>query len=179
MQKNISFDNSCSVNCCVQDPADLEAHVEYLCSGSSLALCLQGENAVRRLQDVLGQEDSSSLWTYQGMAHSYSGIYGQCPVLHCILVHIQQMCYTNKLALPNCLFIIGSGSYRKAVQDVKMLFPEGLCCTETSTMRQEQVCMYRVTHRTFSTWGALLTDRRQTFCVCASCFRYSAFAQTL
>ncbi|KAL7378512.1 hypothetical protein ABVT39_014941 [Epinephelus coioides] len=40
-------------------PHTLEAHVEYLCSGSSLALGLQGENAVRRLQDVLGQEDPS------------------------------------------------------------------------------------------------------------------------
>ncbi|KAA8585282.1 hypothetical protein FQN60_003976 [Etheostoma spectabile] len=45
------------------DPSDLEAHMEYLCSGSSLALCLQGENAVRRLLDVLSQDDSS-LWTY-------------------------------------------------------------------------------------------------------------------
>ncbi|XP_056258276.1 dynein axonemal assembly factor 8 [Seriola aureovittata] len=80
------------------EPSDLDAHVECLCSGSSLALCLQGENAVRRLLDVLGQEDSS-LWTD---------------------------CY-------------GSGSYQKAVEDVKRLFPDGLCCSETSTMRQEQI----------------------------------------
>ncbi|XP_045888791.1 dynein axonemal assembly factor 8 isoform X1 [Micropterus dolomieu] len=90
------------------DPSDLEAHVEYLCSGSSLALCLEGENAVRMLLDVLGQEDSSLRTTCYGMAHSYNGIYG-------------------------------SGSYQKAIQDVKRLFPEGLCCTETSTKRQEQV----------------------------------------
>ncbi|XP_031168309.1 uncharacterized protein LOC116059406 isoform X3 [Sander lucioperca] len=83
------------------DPSDLEAHVEYLCSGSSLALCLQGENAVRRLLDVLSQDDSS-LWTYYA-----------------------------------------SGSYQKAIQDVKRLFPEGLCCTETSTMRQEQILSMR------------------------------------
>ncbi|XP_059203241.1 dynein axonemal assembly factor 8 [Centropristis striata] len=89
------------------DSTDLEAHVEYLCSGSSLALCLQGENAVRRLLDVLGQEELS-LWAFDDMAHLYKGIYG-------------------------------SGSYKKAIQDVKRLFPEGLCCTDTSTMRQEQI----------------------------------------
>ncbi|XP_044036470.1 dynein axonemal assembly factor 8 isoform X2 [Siniperca chuatsi] len=90
------------------DPSHLEAHVEYLCSGSSLALCLEGENAVRRLLDVLGQEDSSLRTTCYGMAHSCNGIYG-------------------------------SGSYQKAIQDVKRLFPQGVCCTETSTMRQEQI----------------------------------------
>ncbi|XP_029292825.1 uncharacterized protein LOC115011746 [Cottoperca gobio] len=44
------------------DPSDWEAHVEATCSSSSLALCLQGEHAVRRLLDV---------------AHSYSGLSGQ------------------------------------------------------------------------------------------------------
>eukprot|EP00064_Thunnus_orientalis_P008467 superscaffoldBa00001005_g8490 len=44
------------------DPSDLEARVQFLCSGSSLAVCLKGENAVQRLLDMLGQEDSS-LWT--------------------------------------------------------------------------------------------------------------------
>ncbi|XP_074512139.1 dynein axonemal assembly factor 8 [Sebastes fasciatus] len=89
------------------DASDLEAHVEYLCSGSSLALCLQGEDAVKRLLDVLDQEDSS-VWTNYGKAHSYNGVYG-------------------------------SRSYQKAIQDVRRFFPEGLCCTETSTMRQEQI----------------------------------------
>ncbi|KAI3359678.1 hypothetical protein L3Q82_014056, partial [Scortum barcoo] len=90
------------------DPSDLGAHVEYLCSGSSLALCLEGENAVRRLLGVLDREDSSPWTTCYGTAHSHRGVYG-------------------------------SGSYQKAIQDVKSLFPEGLCCTETSTMRQEQI----------------------------------------
>lgn len=35
--------------------------------------------------------------------------------------------------------IYGSRSYQRAVQDVKRLFPQGLCCTETNTMRQEQI----------------------------------------
>lgn len=45
----------------MQEPADLE----YLCSGFSLALCLEGEDAVRQLLDVLREEDSCD------------GIYGQ------------------------------------------------------------------------------------------------------
>ncbi|XP_068434963.1 dynein axonemal assembly factor 8 [Clinocottus analis] len=89
------------------DPSELEAHVDYLCSGSSLALCLRGEHAVSRLLDVLDRDDSS-LWTFHGMARSYNGIYG-------------------------------SGSYQKAIQDVRRLFPEGLCCTETGAMRKEQI----------------------------------------
>lgn len=33
----------------------------------------------------------------------------------------------------------GSPSYRKAVEDIKLVFPEGVCCTETSVMRHEKV----------------------------------------
>ncbi|XP_068584129.1 dynein axonemal assembly factor 8 isoform X2 [Cebidichthys violaceus] len=111
------------------DPSVLEAHVEYLTSGSSLALCLQGENAASRLLDVLDQEDSS-LWTYHGMAHSHNGIYA-------------------------------SGSYQKAIQDVRRFFPEGLCCTETSTMRREQV---RLSH----TFHSRLTEDKHSALVLAS-----------
>ncbi|XP_026181938.1 uncharacterized protein LOC113141620 [Mastacembelus armatus] len=87
-----------SLNLAENDPSDLEAHRKYLCCGPSLAVCLQGENAVKRLLDLLHQEHSS-LWT-----DSY-----------------------------------GSGSYEKATADVKRFFPDGLCCTETSTVRQEQI----------------------------------------
>ncbi|XP_072225076.1 dynein axonemal assembly factor 8-like [Leuresthes tenuis] len=84
-----------------QDKSDATSHLlaeseQYLRSGS-LALCLRGENAVKRLLDVLRHENAS-LWL---------------------------TCY-------------GSRSYQQAIKDVKALFPEGLCCTETSTMRQEQ-----------------------------------------
>ncbi|XP_067332532.1 dynein axonemal assembly factor 8 isoform X2 [Channa argus] len=90
------------------DPSELEAHIEYLCSGSSVAFCLQGENAVKRLLYLLGQEDLS-LWTHcYDRAHLFNGIYG-------------------------------SGSYEKATGDVKRFFPDGLCCTESSIMRQEQI----------------------------------------
>ncbi|KAI4821973.1 hypothetical protein KUCAC02_007543 [Chaenocephalus aceratus] len=78
-------------------PAEDDPDVEYLCSGPSLALCLQGEGAVTKLLDV---------------AHSNTGIYG-------------------------------SPSHQKAMQDVRRLFPEGLCCSESSTMRQEQILSLR------------------------------------
>lgn len=166
------------IQCCVQDPSDLEAHVEYLCSGSSLALCLEGENAVRRLLDVLRQEDSSLRTTCYGTAHSYNGIYGECPGLHagtrsrtgllCTPQHEYKLsCFkcTFKMLLTNP---IASGSYEKAIQDVKRFFPEGLCCTETSTMRQEQVCR---SHTWLGTWVVSLTDKCQTLCLClVSCF---------
>lgn len=84
------------IQCCVQDPSDLEAYVARLCSGSSLALCLEGENAARRLLDVLRQEDSSLCTGCYGKAHSYNGICCQCPVLHagtqeqhcCVLIQL-------------------------------------------------------------------------------------------
>lgn len=41
---------------------------QYLCSGSSMALCLQGEDAVKKLLDVLSQEDSSLWKTCYGTA---------------------------------------------------------------------------------------------------------------
>lgn len=66
----------------MQDLSDLKAHVEYLCSGSSLVLCLEGENAVKRLLEVLEQVDSFLPTTSRGMGHSYKGSYGQCPALH-------------------------------------------------------------------------------------------------
>ena len=47
----------------------LSLHQDYLTSGPSLLLCLQRENAIKRLQDLLGPEDpqaakrpSSFLW---------------------------------------------------------------------------------------------------------------------
>lgn len=40
-----------------QDPAVLEAHCTYLTSGTSLVLCLQRPNAVKKLIDLLGPED--------------------------------------------------------------------------------------------------------------------------
>ncbi|KAM9746412.1 dynein axonemal assembly factor 8 isoform 1-T1 [Menidia menidia] len=81
-----------------RDKKDVGSEGQRALDPGSLALCLQGQNAVKRLLDVLRREDRSPWLT----------------------------CY-------------GSRSYQQAAEDVKALFPEGECCTETSSMRQEQI----------------------------------------
>uniref|UniRef100_A0A8C8HL87 Nucleoside diphosphate kinase-like domain-containing protein n=1 Tax=Oncorhynchus tshawytscha TaxID=74940 RepID=A0A8C8HL87_ONCTS len=78
------LDNSTAVSL-ASDPSAVEAHVQYLSSGPSLALCLQRENAVKRLLDVLGPEDPAQaraqdqfLWRADYSSDQlHSGIYGQ------------------------------------------------------------------------------------------------------
>ncbi|NXF69691.1 NDK7 kinase, partial [Ciccaba nigrolineata] len=99
-----------------QDPAVLEAHCTYLTSGTALVLCLQRPNAVKKLIDLLGPEDPKLaqaldpfLWRAQ---------YG--------ISTVQNGFY-------------GSKSYQIAVRDMKLFFPEGLCCTECQTLEEEEV----------------------------------------
>lgn len=69
-----------------QDPAVLEAHCTYLTSGTSLVLCLQRPNAVKKLIDVLGPEDpkvaqalNPCFWRAQyGISTVQNGFYGRC-----------------------------------------------------------------------------------------------------
>ncbi|XP_021266985.1 uncharacterized protein C16orf71 homolog isoform X3 [Numida meleagris] len=99
-----------------QDPAVLEAHCTYLTSGTSLVLCLQRPNAVKKLIDMLGPEDPEvaraldpCLWRAQyGISTVHNGFYG-------------------------------SKSYQGAVRDVKLFFPEGLCCAECQTLEEEEI----------------------------------------
>ncbi|XP_064886968.1 dynein axonemal assembly factor 8 isoform X6 [Columba livia] len=100
-----------------QDPAVLEAHCTYLTSGTALVLCLQRPNAVKKLIDLLGPEDPKLaqaldpfLWRAQ---------YG--------ISTVQNGFY-------------GSKSYQRAVRDMKLFFPEGLCCTECQTLEEEEIC---------------------------------------
>ncbi|KAM6424570.1 dynein axonemal assembly factor 8 isoform 2-T2 [Liasis olivaceus] len=99
-----------------QSPAILEAHSSYLTSGSSLVLCLQRENAVKKLLDILGPEDPKEAqavnqfsWRAQ---HGYSSV--------------QNGFY-------------GSTSYCAAVQDIQLFFPEGLCSATYSDLEEEEV----------------------------------------
>ncbi|KFW75259.1 hypothetical protein N305_01228, partial [Manacus vitellinus] len=99
-----------------QDPAALEAHCTYLTSGTALVLCLQRPNAVKKLVDLLGPEDPElaqavdpCLWRAQ---------YG-----------------TN--TVHNGFY--GSKSYQMAVRDMKLFFPEGLCCANCQTLEEEEV----------------------------------------
>nr|XP_015215484.1 PREDICTED: uncharacterized protein C16orf71 homolog [Lepisosteus oculatus] len=97
-------------------PDALDAHVQYLTSGPSLALGLQRENAVKRLLDLLGPEDpcvaraqDQFLWrAHYGTDLVHNGVYG-------------------------------SRSYLQAIADVKMFFPEGLCCAESTLMKHEEI----------------------------------------
>ncbi|PKU29702.1 hypothetical protein llap_19994 [Limosa lapponica baueri] len=98
------------------DPAALEAHCSYLTSGTALVLCLQRPNAVKKLIDLLGPEDPKLaqaqdpfLWRAQ---------YGTS-------------------AVQNGFY--GSKSYQIAVRDMKLFFPEGLCCAECQTVEEEEV----------------------------------------
>ncbi|KAJ6657589.1 hypothetical protein lerEdw1_002304, partial [Lerista edwardsae] len=100
-----------------QDPAVVEAHSRYLTSGSSLVLCLQRENAVKKLLDLLGPEDpkqaqaiSQFLWRAQyGLSSTQNGFYG-------------------------------SVSYGVALRDVKRFFPEGLCGAGCPTLEEKEIC---------------------------------------
>ncbi|NXC03485.1 TXND3 protein, partial [Orthonyx spaldingii] len=99
-----------------QDPAAVEAHCAYLTSGTALVLCLQRPNAVKKLMDLLGPEDPQlaqaldpCLWRAQ---------YGTSIV--------QNGFY-------------GSKAYPVAVRDVKLFFPEGLCCAQCQPVQEEEV----------------------------------------
>ncbi|XP_050824007.1 dynein axonemal assembly factor 8 isoform X9 [Gopherus flavomarginatus] len=100
-----------------QEPSILEAHCSYLTSGSSLVLCLQRENAVKKLVDLLGPEDpvlaqtlDPCLWRAQyGASSIQNGFYG-------------------------------SRSYHAAVRDTKLFFPEGLCCADWQVLKEEEIC---------------------------------------
>ncbi|XP_059718034.1 dynein axonemal assembly factor 8 [Haemorhous mexicanus] len=99
-----------------QDAAAVEAHCAYLTSGTALVLCLQRPNAVKKLMDLLGPEDPQlaqaldpCLWRAQ---------YGTSTV--------QNGFY-------------GSRSYAMAVQDVKLFFPEGLCCAQDQPVQEQEI----------------------------------------
>ncbi|XP_027539325.1 uncharacterized protein C16orf71 homolog isoform X3 [Neopelma chrysocephalum] len=99
-----------------QDPAALEAHCTYLTSGTALVLCLQRPNAVKKLVDLLGPEDPKlaqavdpCLWRAQ---------YGTSTVHN---------------------GFYGSKSYRMAVRDMRLFFPEGLCCAKCQTLEEEEI----------------------------------------
>ncbi|XP_066496915.1 dynein axonemal assembly factor 8 [Tiliqua scincoides] len=86
-----------------QDPAVFEAHSSYLTSGSSLVLCLQRENAVKKLLDLLGPEDpkqaravSQFLWRAQyGLSTAQNGFYER--------PHLAVLCQTTCLIFPGIL----------------------------------------------------------------------------
>ncbi|NXL37203.1 NDK5 kinase, partial [Glaucidium brasilianum] len=99
-----------------QDPALLEAHCTYLTSGTALVLCLQRPNAVKKLIDLLGPEDPKLAQALDPLL--WRAQYG--------ISTVQNGFY-------------GSKSYQIAVRDMKLFFPEGLCCAECQTLEEEEV----------------------------------------
>ncbi|XP_068764132.1 dynein axonemal assembly factor 8 isoform X2 [Struthio camelus] len=99
-----------------QDPAVLEAHCTYLTSGSALVLCLQRPNAVKKLLDLLGPED---------------------PKLAQALDPFLWRAQYGINAVRNGFY--GSKSYQIAVRDMKLFFPEGLCCADCQTLEEEEI----------------------------------------
>ncbi|XP_010223713.1 PREDICTED: uncharacterized protein LOC104577895 [Tinamus guttatus] len=99
-----------------QDPAVLEAHCTYLTSGSALVLCLQRSNAVKKLLDLLGPED---------------------PKLAQALDPFLWRAQYGINAVQNGFY--GSKSYQIAVRDMKLFFPEGLCCADCQTLEEEEI----------------------------------------
>ncbi|NWX44291.1 TXND3 protein, partial [Steatornis caripensis] len=99
-----------------QDPAVLEAHCTYLASGTALVLCLQRPNAVKKLIDLLGPED---------------------PILAQALDPFLWRAQYGISTVQNGFY--GSKSYQIAVRDMKLFFPEGLCCAECQMLEEEEV----------------------------------------
>lgn len=39
-------------------------------------------------------------------------------------------------------FAAGSETYEKAIRDIKILFPEGVCCSPSVDLKAEEVCSF-------------------------------------
>lgn len=95
---------------------DKEKHIEHLMSGPSLLLVVQRENAVWKLQDLLGPEDPQSA---RRLSQFYwRGVFGTDIVANGF--------YASRI-------------YLEALEDQKYFFPEGLCCEETQITLQEGI----------------------------------------
>ena len=119
------------------DVPDCDDHIQYLTSGSSLVMCLQRENAVKKLLDILGPEDPVIARSLDPFL--LRGCYGVDPVHNAI--H-------------------GSESYSSAISEMKMLFPCGVCCEQTVDLEAEQIPC-----RTFDAAIGKKTDRKLTKCL--------------
>ncbi|XP_071503369.1 dynein axonemal assembly factor 8-like [Diadema antillarum] len=91
-------------------------HLDHLRSGPVLALALQRENAVRKLLSVLGP--ASPKEAKRQNEFLWRGMFGADPI--------------------NNAFH-GSQTYLKAVEEQRLLFPEGLCCRLTSDLKADQI----------------------------------------
>ncbi|XP_013420923.1 uncharacterized protein LOC106181165 isoform X1 [Lingula anatina] len=93
-----------------------QMHVDHMTSGPSFILCVQRENAVKKLLDVIGAEDPQQ--ARRQSIFNWRGTFGVDPV---------------------CNGIYASADYQHAMHDVKQFFPEGLCCSETPDLKADEV----------------------------------------
>ncbi|XP_033096737.1 uncharacterized protein LOC117101002 isoform X3 [Anneissia japonica] len=94
-----------------QNDRYVESHKELLTSRPSLALCLQRENAVKKLVDLCGPVDPKDSRTINQFL--WRSIFGHD-------------------AISNGLHV--SDSYNAAVSEEKLFFPAGLCCQQTQDL---------------------------------------------
>ncbi|XP_073670135.1 dynein axonemal assembly factor 8 [Paramisgurnus dabryanus] len=99
-----------------QDHTERKLELKYLTSGPSLALCLMKVNAVMGLLELTGPEDPAEARIID--QNLWRARYG-----------------SNRIHNG----IYGSKSYKKAIKDIKLVFPEGVCSPESSVMRLEQI----------------------------------------
>ncbi|CAH1795909.1 unnamed protein product [Owenia fusiformis] len=99
-----------------QNEVLMKMHIEHLTSGPCMLLCVQRENAVKKLLDLIGPVDplvarrtNSLLWR---------GLFGTDTV-------------------SNALY--ASSSYIRAVEDERLFFPDGLTCSPTPELTADQI----------------------------------------
>lgn len=108
--------SSKDVSTLMAEKEKLESHISHMTSGPSVVLCLHRENAVGRLLDVLGPSDARAA---KKLSQFYlRGSFGEDS--------IQNGFY-------------GSETYEKAIRDIKVLFPEGVCCPPCIDLRAEEI----------------------------------------
>ena len=60
----------------------IEKHIQHMTSGPSLCLCVERENAVKKLLDLLGPEDPQSARRHSQFY--WRGVFGVDPVMNAI-----------------------------------------------------------------------------------------------
>ncbi|KAL3885198.1 hypothetical protein ACJMK2_025289 [Sinanodonta woodiana] len=100
----------------IEDSTEVTKHVSYMTSGPCMCLCLQRENAVKCLLDLLGPLDPQS--ARRQSQFYWRGVFGVDSVMN---------------------GFHGSENYDAAVTEQKMLFPDGLCCEPTKELQMEQI----------------------------------------
>lgn len=95
---------------------DIDLHVSHMTSGPVVSLCLQRENAVGRLLEVLGPCDARV--AKRQSQFLLRGSFGED-------------------SIRNAFY--GSETYCEAIRDMKLLFVEGVCCPPTIDLKAEEI----------------------------------------